>query len=76
MRVVEVVVAAVLASGCTHYAASAIGDSVPEHSNPCTIFEQCGQGGGSMGTPVAVAVGSAVAGVFALALIRHITGDD
>ena len=78
MRVVEVVIAAVLASACaphTQYAASALSDPNPDYMAGCDVVEQCSVGGGGSNLGLAIAVGSAVAGVLTLALVRHIALD-
>lgn len=75
MRVVELVVACVLASGCTHYAASAVSDTSLDPMGMCRVDDQCSVGGGNHNLPLAVAVGSAVAGLLTYALISRIAGD-
>jgi len=78
MRVVEAVIAAVLASACaphTQYAASALSESNPDRLGVCSVVEQCSVGGGDANLGPAIAVGSAVAGVLVLALVRHIIED-
>ena len=78
MRVVEAVIAVVLASACaphTQYAASALSDPNPDHMGVCTVIEQCSLGGGGSNLGLAIAVGSAVAGVLTLVLVRHIALD-
>ena len=78
MRVVEAVIAAVLASACaphTQYAASALSESNPDQMGICNVVEQCSLGGGGENLGLAIAVGSAVAGVLTLALVRHIALD-
>jgi hypothetical protein len=78
MRVVEAVIAAVLASACaphTQYAASALSDPNPNPMGVCNVIEQCSEGGGGSNLELAIVVGSAVVGVLTLALVRHIALD-
>jgi len=78
MRVVEAVIAAVLAGACaphTQYAASALSDPNPDQMGLCHVVEECSLGGRGSNLGLAIAVGSAVAGVLTLALVRHIALD-
>lgn len=69
MRFIAVVLAWLL--GCTH--AGLISNGTQGVADQCTIEEPCYGGHGNSDTYVSIAIVSAIAGTFALALYRRIT---